>query len=152
MWPARRWEVTQRGTDGGRAKTGSSQLAMSRGYTPRTGTAPSSPIPFSASLLRLVAQSCLTLCDPTDCSPPGSFVHGDSPGKNTRVGCHPLLQGISPTQELNPDLPHCRQSLYCLSHQCSHQAGVFLHLFIQCPCCAWGYPKIWQLAIRSMLS
>ena len=29
----------------------------------------------------LVAQSCLTLCDPMDCSPPGSSVHGDSPGK-----------------------------------------------------------------------
>ena len=28
-------------------------------------------------------QSCLTLCDPMDCSPPDSSVHGDSPGKNT---------------------------------------------------------------------
>jgi len=39
-----------------------------------------------------VAQSCLTLCDPTDCSLPGSSAHGDSPGKNTGVGCHFLLQ------------------------------------------------------------
>ena len=30
-------------------------------------------------------QSCLTLCDPMDCSPPGSSVHGDSPGKNIGV-------------------------------------------------------------------
>ena len=30
-----------------------------------------------------VAQSCLTVCDPMDCSPPGSPVHGDSPDKNT---------------------------------------------------------------------
>ena len=37
-------------------------------------------------------QSCLTLCDPIDCSPPGSSVHGDFPGKNTGVGCHALLQ------------------------------------------------------------
>ena len=37
----------------------------------------------------LVAQSCLTLCDPMDCSPPGSSVQGDSPGKNIGVGCHP---------------------------------------------------------------
>ena len=44
----------------------------------------------------LVAQSCPTLCDLMDCSPPGSSVHGDSPGKSTRVGCHALLQGISP--------------------------------------------------------
>ena len=36
-------------------------------------------------------QSCLTLCDPTDCSPPGSSVHGDSPGENTGVGGHSLL-------------------------------------------------------------
>ena len=34
-------------------------------------------------------QSCLTLCDPIDSSPPGSW---DSPGKNTGVGCHFLLQ------------------------------------------------------------
>ena len=40
------------------------------------------------------AQSCLTLCNPIDCSPPGSSVHGDSPGKNTGVDCHFLLQGI----------------------------------------------------------
>ena len=39
-----------------------------------------------------------------DCSPPGSSVHGDSPGKNTRMGCHFLLQGIFPTQESNPRL------------------------------------------------
>ena len=43
-------------------------------------------------------QSCPTLCDPMDYSPPGSSVHGDSPGKNTGVGCHVLLQGISPNQ------------------------------------------------------
>ena len=41
----------------------------------------------------------------------------DSPGKSTGVGCHFLLQGIFPTQGSNPDLPHCRQMLYHLSHQ-----------------------------------
>ena len=41
--------------------------------------------------------SCPTLCDPMDCSPPGSSVH--SPGKNTGVGCHALLQGIFPTRD-----------------------------------------------------
>ena len=35
----------------------------------------------------------------------------DSPGRNTGVGCHFLLQGIFPTQGLNPGLPHCRQTL-----------------------------------------
>ena len=35
------------------------------------------------AVLCLVAQSCPTLCAPMDCIPPGSSVHGDSPGKNT---------------------------------------------------------------------
>ena len=39
----------------------------------------------------LVAQSCPTLCHPMDCSPQGSSVHGDSPGKNTGVGGHAFL-------------------------------------------------------------
>ena len=38
-------------------------------------------------------------------------------GKSTRVGCCFLLQGIFPTQGLNPGFPHCRQTLYHLSHQ-----------------------------------
>ena len=67
--------------------------------------------------LCLVTQSCPTLCDPMDCSLPGSFVHGDSPGKNTRVGCHALLQGIFQTQWSNSGLPHCRQILYHLSYE-----------------------------------
>ena len=65
----------------------------------------------------LVSQFCLTLSDPMDCSPPGSSTHGDSPGKNTGVGCHVLLQAIFPTQESNPGLSHCRQILLCLSHK-----------------------------------
>ena len=57
-------------------------------------------------LVCLVTQSDPTLWDPIDCSPPGSSVHGDSPGKNTGVDCHALFQGIIPIQELNPGLPH----------------------------------------------
>ena len=64
-----------------------------------------------------VAQTYLTLCDPRDCSPQGSSVHGDSPGKDSTVGFHGLLQEIFPNQGLNPDLPHCRQILYQVSHQ-----------------------------------
>ena len=41
---------------------------------------------YQMSCVYLVAQSCLTLCDIMDCSPPGSSVRGDSPGKNTGVG------------------------------------------------------------------
>ena len=66
----------------------------------------------------LVTQSCLTLGDPMDCSPTGSSVHGDTPGKNwSGVDCHALLQGIFLTQGSNSGLPHCRQMLYRLSHQ-----------------------------------
>ena len=44
-----------------------------------------------------------------DCSPPGSSAYG--------MSSQSLLQGIFPTQGSNPGLPHCRQILYCLSHQ-----------------------------------
>ena len=74
------------------------------------------PCCFFVLCMCLVAQSCPTLCDPMDCSSPGSSIHGDSPGKNPRVGCHALLQGIFPTQGSNPGLPHCRQVLYRLCH------------------------------------
>ena len=49
----------------------------------------------------LGTQSCPTLCDTMDCSPPGSSVHGDSLSKNTGVGCPFLLQGIYPSQGSN---------------------------------------------------
>ena len=46
-----------------------------------------------------VAQSCPTLSDPMDCSPPGSSIHGIFPGKSTGVGCHCLLR--CEAQDLN---------------------------------------------------
>ena len=67
---------------------------------------------LSCAVLCLVVQSCPTLCKPMDSSLPSSSVHGDSPGKNTGVGCHALLQGIFPTQGSKPGLLHCRQILY----------------------------------------
>ena len=79
------------------------------------------------AVLCLVAQSCLTLSDPMDCSLPGSSVPGDSPGKNTGVDCHALLQGIFPTQGLNPGLSHCRQILYCVK-------PLSLSVYICCCC------------------
>ena len=69
------------------------------------------------AVLCLVTQSCLTLCNPMYCSPPGSLVHGNSPGKHTGVGCHALLQGIFPTQGSTSGLPRCRWILYHLSYQ-----------------------------------
>ena len=68
----------------------------------------------------------MTFCDPVDCTPPGSSVHGHSPGKNTGEGCHALLQGIFPIQELHPGLPHFRQILYHLSHQGSPEGALLI--------------------------
>ena len=64
-----------------------------------------------------VIQLCLTLCNPMDCSRPVASDHGNSPDKNTGVGCHPFLQCIFPTLGSNPGLLHFRQILYHLSHQ-----------------------------------
>ena len=66
-------------------------------------------------VLCLVAQSCPTLCDLMDYSPPGSSVHGVLQ-QEYWMGCHALLQGIFPTQGSNPGLLHCRQILYQLSY------------------------------------
>ena len=77
---------------------------------------------LSSSLSPLCARplSHVWLCDPVDCSLPGSSVHYSSPGKNTEVGCRAPLQGIFPIQASNLcllHLLHCRQILYPLSHQ-----------------------------------
>ena len=70
---------------------------------------------FLCSLVS-VPQACLILCGPTDCSPPGSSVHGILQATILERGAHFLLQ-IFPTQGSNPGLLHCRQILYHLSHQ-----------------------------------
>ena len=49
--------------------------------------------------------------------PHGLYSPWNSPGQNTGWSSLSLLQGIFPTQGSNPDLPHCRQILYQLSHQ-----------------------------------
>ena len=49
--------------------------------------------------------------------PHGLYSLWNSPGQNTGMGSHSLLQGIFPTQGSNPGLPHCRQIPYQLSHQ-----------------------------------
>ena len=71
---------------------------------------------FDSSLSLSKLLSHVQLCDPMDCSPTGSSVHKNFPGKNTGVGSHSLLQGIFPAQESNQCLPNCRQILYHLSH------------------------------------
>ena len=65
-----------------------------------------------------------------------------SPGKNTGVGYHSLLQVISLTQGSNPGLLHCRKILYHLIHQGSPQLSIFLKFFI-IKCCG----EIWAVVI-----
>ena len=140
----------------------------------------------SMKLKVLVAHSCLAFCDPMDCNPSGSSVHGilrvrilgwvaipfsrgscqtrdwtqvawgcvkvkvsqlcptlSDPMDSTVYGIlqarllewvsHSLLQGIFPTQGLNPGLPHCRRILYQLSHKgslsiCGETLNQVLHV------------------------
>ena len=70
---------------------------------------------------RKVTQSRPTLCNPMNCS------LWNSPGQNTGVGSLSLLQGIFPTQGLNPGLLHNRQILYQLSHKGSPCIYIPLH-------------------------
>ena len=65
-------------------------------------------------------QSCSTLCDPMDCSLPGSFVHGIFLARILEWIAMPFSRGFFPTQGLNQSLLHCRQILHWLSHQGSH--------------------------------
>ena len=64
-----------------------------------------------------VTQSCPALCDPIDCSPPGSSVHGILQVRILEWVAISFSGGILPTQGSNPGLLHCRQILYCLSYQ-----------------------------------
>ena len=73
------------------------------------------------AVLCLFAQSCLTLCDPMDCSPPGSSVHGIPQARILEWVAMPSSRGIFPTQGSNPVLLHCRQIPYRLSHKRSQR-------------------------------
>ncbi len=72
--------------------------------------------------------------------PHGLYSPWNSPGQNTGVGSCSLLQGIFPTQGLNPGLLHCRQILYCLSHQGSlaHVQSCWLLISCSAPSLQWG--------------
>ena len=110
------------------------------------------------AVLCLVAQSCPIFCYPMDCRPPGSSVHGNSPGKNTGVGCHAFLQRIFLTQESNWGLLHCRRILYQLSYQRSpsYQGReaiyiinmcIYMHMYIHMHLCTYIHTFI-KLLVR----
>ena len=66
-------------------------------------------------------ESCSLLPEslqPSGLQPANLLCPWSSPGTNTGVGCHFLLQGIFPTQGLNQGLPHCSQILYTLQRKC----------------------------------
>ena len=96
-----------------------------------------------------VAQSWLTLCNPMDCP-------WNSLGQNTGVGSLSLLQGIFPTQESNPGLPHCRKILYQLSHKGSPR----ILAWVAYPCSGdlpdpgikWGSPALQVDSLPTELS
>ena len=64
----------------------------------------------------MCAQSCLTLCDPMDCSPPGSSVHGILQARILEWVAISFLQGSFPTQGSNPGLLHWQVDSLPLSH------------------------------------
>ena len=111
--------------------------------------------------LCLVTHLRPTLCDPVDCSPPGSSPHGIFQAI-TRVSFHALLQGITPTQGLNLwllCLLHCRQILYLLSQHGSPKR-VLNKTFVESikekitsvvPRRAWGQPSIQNGGLSSLL-
>ena len=59
-----------------------------------------------------VTQSCLTVCNPMDCSLPGFSVHGILQARILEWVAISLSRGIFPTQGLNPGRLHHRQILY----------------------------------------
>ena len=81
-----------------------------------------------------VCVSCSVLCDslqPHGLQPTRLLCPWDSPGKNTGVDSHALLQGIFPNQRSNPGLLHCKRILYQLSYHRSpgdmaHQINKYL--------------------------
>ena len=82
-------------------------------------------------VLCLVAQSCLALCDPMDCIQLGFSVHGDSPGVNTGVCCHALLQGNLPIPEMKPRSPPL-QADSLLSESPGKPKTIFVFFLIVC--------------------
>ena len=71
--------------------------------------------PTKISCTSMWSESCSVVSN--SLRPHGLYSPWKSPGQNTGVRSHPLLQGIFPTQESNPGLPHCRWILYQLSHK-----------------------------------
>ena len=79
-------------------------------------------------------QSCATLCDPIDGSPPGSPVPWDSPGKYTGVGCHFLLQCV----KVNSESEDAQSCLTLSDPMDSSLPGSSIHGIVQARVLEWG--------------
>ena len=96
----------------------------------------------------LVTQLCPTLCDHTDCSPPGSSVHGILQARILEWVAIPS-SGDPPDPGVQPVLLHCSQILYYLSHQ-----GKYLHMWLDSAtprsewCCAQIQNNGFMLILR----
>ena len=77
--------------------------------------------------------------------PHGLYGPWDSPGQNTGMGRFSLLQGVFPTQGLNPGLPHCRWILYQLSHKGSP-------MLVSHSCLTLYDPSLWTIVPQAPLS
>ena len=84
--------------------------------------------------------------------PLGLYSPWNSPGQNTGVGSLSLLQGIFATQGLNPGLPHCRCTLYQLSHKGTPFTPPFPTMY-KTSLKSWLTPKlhIWRTLIQEVL-
>ena len=93
-----------------------------------------------------VAHLCATLCNPVDCSLPGSSIHGIFQPRVLEWVAISFSRGIFLIQGSNPDLSHCRQMLYRLSHQGSNSKKYSLFIWnsnlTQYPLVSWilGFP------------
>ena len=84
----------------------------------------------NANVNVLVSQLCPTLCDPMDCSPPGSSVRAFLQAGILEWVAIPFSRGISRTQGSSPGLQHCRQILYRLNHQGYGTSTVHMGSFV----------------------
>jgi len=100
----------------------------------------------------LVDTSCLTLCDPIDCSPSRLLCPWNFSGKNTGVGCHFLLQGIFPTQESNPHLLHWQLDSLPLSHQGSPFKVIEISKIFLCAGRVWWISGLRKSNVNTMQS
>ena len=104
----------------GRGERGLVNATETSGQSVSGSPGQSSPAPLCDVWACVRAQLCPTLCDPMDCSPPGSSVHGFLQARIQEMGCHPLLQGIFLTwgsKSCLLHLPHWQAGSLPLAHE-----------------------------------